>query len=159
MATAIDHNDSCHENIDTWLRGVPCTVDGASSQIPSPPISGALKRKYLDDTDDIMEDDMRSLSPSEISSPRRPLDVFRNRPILKPKAPSTKASSASSRPPSPTWKLLSQLENATPPVKFYYPGNAVVQPEQVATLRKLLAKDIEQKVIPRSLEVQFVLSI
>jgi hypothetical protein len=123
MATAID---SCHKSIDTWLRSIPCMVYGASSQMLSPPISGALKRKYLDD--------MPSLSPSENSS------------------------SASSRPPNPRKQLL-QLQKAIPPVKFYYPGSAVVQPEQVATLSMLLAKDIEQKVIPRSLEVQFVLSM
>jgi hypothetical protein len=188
MTVAIDYSQSCYKNINTWLRGIPSTVDVASSQIlsfssnndpfqepsslrpytlppsklltfDSSPISGVLKRKYVDDTDDFMEDEVRSLSLSEISSQSPSLDVFRNRPILRPKAPSKKASSAGSRSPSPTRKLLAQLENATPAVKFHYPGNTVVQPEQVATLRKLLAKDIEQKVIPRSLEVQFVLAM
>lgn len=79
---------------------------------------------------------------------------FMNRPVLVPTPPSSKRSTTGRRSPSPTRKLLALLSKADPPIRIYQPGNAVVQPQHVADLRKFLMKDTGVRVIPRVLEVR-----
>jgi hypothetical protein len=77
--------------------------------------------------------------------------ILANRPILEPTPPSSKRTT---RTPSPTRKFLTQLESARPPLKCCQPGNAFgTLPDQVASLRRYLAKDLGKGCIPRGLEV------
>lgn len=99
---------------------------------------GSIKPTGIDDSDRI-----------SVGSSCR---IIANRPILEPTPPSTKITT---RTPSPTRKLLTQLEQARPPLKCCQPGNAVgTLPERVVTLRRFLAKGLGKGCIPRDLEVR-----
>lgn len=84
-------------------------------------------------------------------STSQPLSLS-DRPILKPKAPSSRGGS-----PTRMRKIMSLLEQGNPPIRFRQPSPKVTQPSEVATLRRFLFKDHNVHVIPVALEVSVTL--
>ena len=79
----------------------------------------------------------------------------KSRLILVPTPPSSKRGTEGKRSPSPTRKLLALIKDAKPPIHISQPGNAVMQPTTVSSLRSHLSKDIGIGIIPKVLEVRF----
>jgi hypothetical protein len=155
IATWLDHIRSCgggtHDRLDVLEQSYP-------NLIICPIESPQLRRHTLHSVPDVLTDqpdctmDALEDEASVVSSSSQHAS-FARRPILTPTPPSTKRAARASRSPSPTRKILALLERATPPIRLCQPGNAIIQPKEIADLRRLLMKDRGIRVIPRALEV------
>ena len=152
------------QSINDWLLDLNAVnqYECAGVSRCSPTTIATTHKRRLSETDfdqtDCENNRTRNflLSMSEDGSTSNTSQVSRsltNRPILVPTPPSSKRSTGR-RSPSPTRKLLALLSKANPPIRISQPGNAVLQPQRVADLRKFLTKDGGLRVIPRVLEVR-----
>jgi hypothetical protein len=151
--------------VDVWLEEIDQSCDLATElrfgSSPEARVHSAPRRKAHElDVQVEYESDFKTSIPildmsedgntSNISLHTRSII---NRPILVPTPPSSKRSANGKRSPSPIRKLLTLLENASPQIRIYQPGNAVTQPSYVSEIRRYLMADIGMHVVPRALEV------
>ena len=80
-------------------------------------------------------------------------NIHLNKPILK----ATPPSSSRQRSPSPTRKVLNTLKHAVPSLRVCQPDARLQQPPAVARLRSMLISRLSRAVIPRTLEVWYLL--